>query len=109
MRQRAPVTGEGEVGILQGDLVGLYTSCVRVSLETGEVVEQNIVPATTHCHPVFVREWTRLLQIRYNSGVRVRHGSRGSFKHILLEGGNWRIKPAGVSEVTRSSADDPIS
>ena len=44
----------------------------------GEVVEQNIVPGTTHCHPVFVREWSRLLQLRYNSGVRVRRGSRQS-------------------------------
>ena len=63
-------------GIRQSDLAGLYTSCVRVSLDTtGEVVEQNIVPATTHCHPVFVREWTRLLGIRYNTRVTVRRGS----------------------------------
>ena len=42
------------------------------------MVEQNIVPGSTHCHPVFVREWARLLQTRYNSGVTVRLGSGGS-------------------------------
>ena len=62
-------------GVRQTDSAGLFTSCVRVSLETGEVVEQNIVPATTHCHPVFVREWARLLGLRYNTRVSVRHGS----------------------------------
>ena len=74
---RSPVVPEDSevAGVRQSDLAGLYTSCVRVSLDTGEVVEQNIVPATTHCHPVFVREWSRLLGIRYNTGVTVRRGS----------------------------------
>ena len=35
MNLRDPV--EGEAGIRQGDRVGLYTSCVRVSLDTGQV------------------------------------------------------------------------
>ena len=70
-----PGEADAASGIRQSDSAGLLTSCVRVSLKSGQVVEQNIVPASTHCHPVFVREWARLLGVRYNTRVLVRHGS----------------------------------
>ena len=45
----------------KGDVCGLYSMCVIITLGDGSVVEQNIYPGDTHCHPVFLQEWTRLL------------------------------------------------
>ena len=41
--------------IRQGDLLGLYSQCVTVSV-LGGLLEQNIYPGETHCHPVFIRD-----------------------------------------------------
>ena len=48
---RTPV----DPAIRQGDLLGLYSQCVTVSV-LGGLLEQNIYPGETHCHPVFIRD-----------------------------------------------------
>lgn len=51
--------------IRHGDFSGLYDNCVTIMLSSGQVVEQNIYPGITHCHPVFIKEWSRLLYFRW--------------------------------------------
>ena len=52
---------EPDAEVTKGDHKGVYSKCVLVSHGDGLVVEQNIYPGTTHCHPVFLQEWGRLL------------------------------------------------
>ena len=62
---RSPI----DSAIRHGDVLGLYDHCVTVQLVSGQVVEQNMVPGVTHCHPVFLQEWTRLMAIRWRKVI----------------------------------------
>ena len=57
--------------LTKGDLVGLYSQCVLVTLEDGQVVEQNIYPRDTHCRPIFIKAWTKLLNTQWNQVIKL--------------------------------------
>ena len=52
--------------IAKGDVVGLYTMCVTVTLGDGRMVEQNIYPGETHCQQIFRQAWRMLLNSQWN-------------------------------------------
>ena len=83
--------------VRHGDVSGMFDACVMVTLETGVVLEQNIYPRDTHCHQVFIREWSRLLALQHNMVILIYINkarcpppfwSYDNFQLLLLNGTN---------------------
>ena len=51
-----------------GDSNNLLTSCVTIVVEGEErrVVEQSIMPGSTHCTKIFLESWEILLNSKWN-------------------------------------------
>eukprot|EP00090_Calanus_glacialis_P008557 TRINITY_DN16900_c0_g1_i1.p1 TRINITY_DN16900_c0_g1~~TRINITY_DN16900_c0_g1_i1.p1 ORF type:complete len:150 (+),score=34.80 TRINITY_DN16900_c0_g1_i1:46-495(+) len=56
-----------------GDTSGLYTHCVTITMgeEKGKVVEQSIMPGSTHCSSIFLESWEMLLNSKWNQEVHI--------------------------------------
>ena len=60
-----------------GDSNNLLSHCVTVVVGEDRVVEQSIMPGSTHCSKIFLESWQILLNSKWNQ-VRVEANISGS-------------------------------